>query len=155
MVHNAGASAMNLTITGNTISNPGTFASNGILAQAGAALGDDDTLCVDIGGAGALANSLVGSGANGGTDFRVRQRFSTTVRLPGYVGGATDTAAVVAFIQGRNTGAETGSATVQAPGPGFLGGGACASPALGPITLIGHLERRTERSGFHTCGARV
>ena len=128
-VINGSASQMNATITGNTISDPGTFASNGILAQAGAAVGDDDVLCVDIGGAGALANSLVGSGANGGTDFRVRQRFSATVRLPGYVGGATDTAAVVAFIQGRNTGAETGSATVQAPGPGFLGGAACASPS--------------------------
>ncbi len=76
-----------------------------------------------------MANSLVGSGANGGTDFRVRQRFSSTVRLPGYAGAATDTAAVVTFIQGRNTGAETGSATVQAPGPGFLGGAACASPS--------------------------
>ena len=74
-----------------------------------------------------MANSIAGSGANGGTDFRVRQRFGTTVRLPGYGGGATDTAAVVAFIQGRNTGAETGSATVQAPGAGFVGGAACGS----------------------------
>ncbi|HKY44029.1 MAG TPA: Calx-beta domain-containing protein, partial [Pyrinomonadaceae bacterium] len=129
IVHNGSASAMNLTITGNTISDPGTFASHGIIAVAGAAAGDNDVLCVDIGGAGALANSLVGSGANGGTDFRVRQRFESTVRLPGYGGGATDTAAVVAFIQGRNTGAETGSATVQSPpGAGFLGGAACASP---------------------------
>ena len=84
-------------------------------------------MCIDIGGAGALANSLAGSGANGSEDFRVRQRFSTTVRLPGYAGGSTDTAAVVAFIQGRNNGAETGSATVQAPGGGFVGGAACAS----------------------------
>jgi hypothetical protein len=75
-----------------------------------------------------LANSLAGSGANGGTDFRVRQRFGTTVRLPGYVGGATDTAAVVTFIQGRNTGTETGSATVQAPGAGFVGGVPCTQP---------------------------
>ncbi|HSK63419.1 MAG TPA: hypothetical protein VK893_06255, partial [Pyrinomonadaceae bacterium] len=117
----------NATITGNTISNPGTFASNGILAQAGAAGGDAGFLCIDIGGAGALANTLGGSGANGSEDFRVRQRFSTTVRLPGYAGGNTDTAAVVAFIQGRNTGAETGSATVQAPGGGFVGGAACAT----------------------------
>jgi hypothetical protein len=34
----------------------------------------------------------------------------------------------VVFVQGRNTGSESGSATVQAPGPGFLGGAACNVP---------------------------
>ena len=34
-------------------------------------------------------NTLSGSGHDGGTDFRVRQRLSTTVRLPGY-GGARE-----------------------------------------------------------------
>ncbi|HEY3582719.1 MAG TPA: Ig-like domain-containing protein, partial [Pyrinomonadaceae bacterium] len=125
---------LNATITGNTISNPGSFANNGIFAQAGAATADTSFMCIDIGGAGALANSIAGSSANGGTDFRVRQRFGTTVRLPGYGGAATDTAAVVAYIQGRNTGSETGSATVQSPGGGFVGGAACSSPALGPVS---------------------
>ena len=78
---------------------------------------------------------LSGSGANGGTDFRIRQRMSTTVRLPGYGGAATDTAAVVSFIQGRNTGAETGSATAQSPpGGGFVGGAACAA-AANPLSV--------------------
>jgi uncharacterized repeat protein (TIGR01451 family) len=133
---------LNATITGNTISNPGSFASNGIFAQAGAATGDTSFLCVDIGGAGALANSIAGSGANGGTDFRVRQRISTTVRLPGYAGANNDNNAVVAYIQGRNTGAETGSATnnVAGGGGGFVGGAACSSPALGPITSSSELQ---------------
>jgi large repetitive protein len=125
-----GNGSIHATVTGNTIANPGTFASNGLLAQAGAVGGDAGFLCVDIGGAGASANSLAGSGAGGATDFRVRQRMNTTVRLPGYAGGATDTAAVVSFIQGRNTGAETGSATVGTvpPAGGFVGGAACNVP---------------------------
>ncbi len=90
---------LNATITGNTISNPGTFGGNGLLAQAGAAAGDAGFMCIDIGGAGALANSIAGSSANGATDFRVRQRISTTVRLPGYVGANNNDAAVVAFIK--------------------------------------------------------
>ena len=121
------------TVTANTIANPGTFASNGILAQAGSVTGDQGLMCLDIGGADALANSLAGSGANGGTDFRVRQRIETTVRLPGYVGANNNNAAVVAFIQGRNTGAETGSATNNVsgvpPGGGFVGGAACPQPS--------------------------
>src|SRR5207248_1884434 len=95
------------------------------------------TMCLDLGGAGVLANSFAGAGANGSTDFRVRQRMATTVRLSGYGGTNTDTAAVVAFIQGRNSGSETGNATVNtstspetgAPfGGGFIGGAACAGP---------------------------
>ena len=61
-------------------------------------------MCLDLGGAGSLQNSITGSGKNGSNDFRVRQRFLTTVRLPGYGGGNQDTAAVVTFLQGRNSG---------------------------------------------------
>jgi hypothetical protein len=79
-----------------------------------------------------LANSITGAGTNGAdptaTDYRARQRFATTVRLPGYGGGATDTAAVVNFIKGNNGGTPTGSATTQSPGGGFVGGAACATP---------------------------
>jgi hypothetical protein len=127
----AGGSAtasLDATVTGNIVSNPGTFASNGVLAQAGAVTGDAQPACFDIGGAGTLENSIAGSGANGGADFRVRQRIGTTVTLPGYAGAPTDTAAVVAYIQARNAGAETGAATVQAPGGGFLGGAVCTQP---------------------------
>ena len=148
-VINGATDTLNATITGNTFSNPGTFAGNGLFAQAGAGAGDAGTMCIDIGGAGALANSLAGSGANGSEDFRVRQRFNTTVRLPGYVGANNNDAAVVAFIQGRNTGAETGSATnnVAGGGGGFVGGAACASPALGPITTTSELQASATGEG--------
>ena len=116
---------MNATITGNTVANPGTFGGNGLLVTAGAITTDAGTFCGAITG-----NTLGGSGGSGTTDFRLRQRFLTTVRLPGYGGAAGDTAAVVAFVQGNNTGAETGSATANFPagGGGFVGGAACPTP---------------------------
>jgi hypothetical protein len=124
------------------VSNPGGFALNGIFAQAGASStgngggADAGTLCAGIGGAGALANSILGSGTGGAdptaTDFRLRQRFSTTVKLPGYGGAAGDTAAVIAFVEANNSGngTPTGSATVNFPtgGGGFIGGSACPTP---------------------------
>ena len=126
----SGSATVQAVVTGNTISNGGTFAAQGIFVSSGTTSGDSGTMCLDIGGAGVLANSFAGSGANGADDFRVRQRFNTTVRLPGYGGTNQDTAAVVAFIQGRNTGGPSGTATVPAPftGGGFIGGAACTAP---------------------------
>jgi hypothetical protein len=119
------APTLNATITGNTIANPGTFATNGLFVQGGAATGDGGLICAGISG-----NAMTGSSANGGTDFRLRQRFNTTVRLPGYGGAAGNTAAVVAFVQANNGGTPTGSATVDFPatGGGFVGGAACPTP---------------------------
>ncbi|MEA2693387.1 MAG: hypothetical protein QOJ16_2774 [Acidobacteriota bacterium] len=116
-----------VTVTGNTISNPGTggLPMNGIQLNGGTVPGDTYQVCAMIGGAG-LANSITGSGANGGTDFRLRQRQSTTVRLPGYGGANSDNAAVVAFVQGNNGGASgLASNTVSTGGGGFVGGSAC------------------------------
>jgi hypothetical protein len=121
-----GAGSYRATVVGNTVSNPGAFALNGINLNSGNVGGDTFTSCIDIN-----ANNMVGSGFGGGTDFRVRQRQSTTVTIPGYGGAANDIAAVVAFIQSVNPGAETGSATVNTPpGGGFINGGACATPVL-------------------------
>lgn len=131
---------MNVTITGNTISNPGntpgvsTIAKNGIHLNGGTVPGDTYQICLDIGGAGALANNLVGAGKPGdgpvgGQDFRLRQRQSTTVRLPGYGGSATDAAAVIAYIQGRNNGVPTGDVSFNSPpGGGYVGGAVCNTP---------------------------
>lgn len=123
--------ALNATISGNTVSNPGTggLPMNGVHLNGGTVPGDTYQICTDVGGAGALANNLVGSGANGGTDFRLRQRQATTVRLPGYGGANNNDAAVVAFVQGRNTGGPSGLASNTVPtGGGFVGGAACPLP---------------------------
>lgn len=121
-----GTGNLKATVTGNTISNPGTaiFAKNGFQLNSGTVPGDAFQVCLTFGGAGALRNSLVGSGTDGGTDFRLRQRQSTTVYLPGYAGANNDDAAVVTFAQTNNNlgGTPTGSATNNVPtGGGWLG----------------------------------
>jgi hypothetical protein len=138
MVTGGGATAQsgffNATITGNTISNPGNnpgvdIDKNGVHLNAGTVPADTYSICLTLGGAGALANSITGSGApapvsgGGQIDFRLRQRQSTTVRLPGYGGAFNDTAAVIAFVKGNNGGTPTGAASVNSNG--FVGGAAC------------------------------
>ena len=122
----------NVTITGNAIDIKLDGAGNavaGILAQSAiTGPGNTSSLCVDIGGAGALRNtfthSLGGSIAAG--DIRVRQRNDGTVRLPGYAGAATDVAAVASYLAGRNTIVSTPTATADSSG--FSGGAVCQQP---------------------------
>ncbi|MBK8424517.1 MAG: hypothetical protein IPL27_00470 [Lewinellaceae bacterium] len=129
-----GSGSTEATITGNNIDVLLDGAGNavaGILAQSAiTGPGNTSALCIDIGGAGALSNtfthSLGGSMAAG--DIRVRQRNDGTVRLPGYVDGATDTAAVIAYLNGRNVEVSPSTATAQTTG--FAGGGACSQPSF-------------------------
>ena len=122
-----GNAAMNLTVTGNTVTEPaagGGPATNGFHLYAGTTAGDNSQVCVAL-----SDNTLAGSGQD-------LERISVcgSVSPPQYgfpdMQGARRTrAAVVAFIQGQNPGAETGQASVQSPpGGGFVGGAACATP---------------------------
>lgn len=126
----------NNTVTSNTVGPLGTNTvaaqGVGIRLNGGVITGDAYQICAQIGGAG-LSNILTNSGITGSdSDYRVRQRFDTTVRLPGYGGGARDATAVVNFIDGNNTitaPAPGGTATVEpATGGGFIGGAACPQP---------------------------
>jgi Bacterial Ig domain len=123
-----GNPAMNLTITGNTIADPGSFGSWGLLGQAGAETGDSGTVCAGIAG-----NSMTGSAqpGQGGADFEIDQQFNTTVQIPGYTGGTENTNAVVSYIQGNNIsgGTPSGIATVSGSGSGFTGGPSCPAPS--------------------------
>jgi len=121
-----GSGTLNATVTGNTISNPGTsgFPMNGLLLNSGTNTGDAHQVCLAVSG-----NTLVGSGAFGGVDIRLRQRMATTVRLPGYAGANNDNAAVQTFIQANNGVTPTASAANSVPtGGGFVGGAACPLP---------------------------
>ena len=119
-----GSTSMNATVTGNTVANPGSFAINGIRVDAGATAGDGGTLCAAI-----SSNSVAGSGPGVDTDIRLRQRFNTTIRLPGYAGGSSDTTAVNSFVAGNNAGSDVSSAhNVGGGGSGFVGGAACPMP---------------------------
>jgi hypothetical protein len=119
---------LHATITGNTLSNPATgpFPLHGVHLNSGTTTGNDQVNCLDL-----RTNTLAGSGvaANGGFDVRVRQRFLTTIRLPGYAGPNNDNAAVAAFVQANNTGSPTVSASnnVAGGGGGFVNA-ACTLP---------------------------
>jgi large repetitive protein len=135
-----GDSVLNLTVTGNTIDQQvEAGAREAIQTNFGITstnvFGNVDTpaVCLQLGGAGALANTF-SHGGGALDDFRLRKRQEATVRLPGYVGGTDQTAgslaAVVAFIQGQNTGSagEPGSASASGTGGGYTGGAACPTP---------------------------
>lgn len=140
---------VNLSVTGNTLNlNSSTINQlHGISVNMGTtSTGGAVNGCVDIGGAGALVNNVVGSSSSvsGGSEIRVRQRFSSAVRLPGFAGpnnsGATSAANAVAFLAGRNTTTPgTVSVTVNATGAAgtgtFTGGAACVAPALSPVKV--------------------
>lgn len=107
--------ALNSTVTGNTIANPGTnpatavIAKNGIHLNAGTVPLDTYQICLDAGGTLGLQNSLSTSGAPndsaaGDEDIRLRQRQDTTVRLRGYTGTASDNTAVQNYVIARNGG---------------------------------------------------
>jgi hypothetical protein len=120
-----GSPTMNLTITGNTIADPGDFGSWGLEGGAGAVTGDGGSVCAAISG-----NSLAGSAASGqgGADIEVDQAEGTAFKLPGYTGGEEDTIAVQNFLAAQNTGNGTQSVIATVNGGGFVGGTSCASP---------------------------
>jgi hypothetical protein len=121
----------NATVTNNTVSNPGALNTNfnGIHLNNGTVPGENFTSCVDI-----RSNSIAGAGtgavAPNNADFRLRQRQSTTVRLPGYGDANNNDAAVVSFVSGNQTSVTTGASsnTVGSGGGGFIGGASCPTP---------------------------
>jgi hypothetical protein len=130
---------LNLTVTGNTIDQQvGALAREAIQTNHGITstnvFGNVDTpmVCLQLGGAGALANTF-SHGGGAPDDFRLRKRFEATVRLPGYMGSnatGDPIADVVNFIRAQNTGSagEPGSAAASGAGGGYTGGAACPLP---------------------------
>jgi hypothetical protein len=121
---------INATVTNNVISN---FNSNpstqsGIHFNLGTTSGDSTFLCADIQNNNAPTAGDESSSA--GRDYLIRQRMITTMTLPSYAGGSTDTAAVASYIQNRNTDGTTSSVFVATPSGGgcYLGGASCVQP---------------------------
>lgn len=92
----------------------------GILVQSGitSPTGDGSSIDLNIGGAGALANTFTHSlgGTMAGGDIRVRQRNNGTINLSGYAGGPTDLAAAIAYLNSRNTVVSASTATADSTG---------------------------------------
>ena len=126
---------INTTITGNTITQPGntagtiTIPKQGVHFNIGTVPGDTYQACAVISG-----NGLATSGADSvpstiNVDVRLRQRQSTTIRLPGYSGSATDTTAVQNFVAANNDPGTSVLAQVNSPpGGGFTGGAPATCP---------------------------
>ncbi len=106
---------VNLTVTSNTVANPGAGSQHGFVANIGAGAGNNqaqNVACVDV-----RTNTLDGNAANGGSGVRTRQRELSTYRIPGYTGTQFDTTAVQNFEIAQNPGNTAASATSN------LGGG--------------------------------
>ncbi len=132
--------AYNVTVTQNTVSNPGSTPGFGSYSGISLNNGTVDvpldvfTTCADIGGAG-VGNSVANSG-NALADIRLRQRQGTTVRLPGYGGANNDNTAVANYLLGRNTAATAQSLnSVATGGGGFIGGAACTAPSVAAASI--------------------
>src|SRR5262249_1729371 len=96
---------------------------------------DNFTTCLDL-NTNTLTNSGSGTTSPNNQEFRLRQRQSTTVRLPGYAAANNNDAQVVNFIRGQNTvspGNGASSNTVPTGG-GFVGGAACTQPSFAMVT---------------------
>ena len=117
----ADSGQFNLNISGNTISNPGTNPSitllQGIRVDSGVTAGDAFATCANFG-----ANTITGSSDAANKDFRLVVNNNTTIRLPGYAGGASDGAAVATFVSSKLGGGALGTALANAPGT-FTGTG--------------------------------
>ncbi|HZN00751.1 MAG TPA: Calx-beta domain-containing protein, partial [Pyrinomonadaceae bacterium] len=138
--------AIDLTVTGNNISNPGASSQHGVQGNFGAAASGTNAVCFDF------KTNTVNQGAvppNSGADLRLRQRNGSTVRLPGYGGAAGDATAVQNFEIGQNTlNAGTPATKVSvgvafpALGGGFVGGAACASPTVPTAPLMEQISSK-------------
>ena len=136
----------NITITGNNVDikldGAGNAVAGFLVQNAITGPGNTSSMCADIGGAGALANTFTHSqnvGAIAGGDIRVRQRNDGTMRLPGYAGAANSMPTVVTYLNGRNN--EVTSATATNDSTGFAGGAACTQPNLASITPATSTQR--------------
>jgi VCBS repeat-containing protein len=107
LLQNDGNGSLNATVRGNTITKPATLAESeplqfGMFVLIGSG-SDAGTSCLDIGGAGALANNLTGSSAVGSPNIRFAMNGAATTQLAGYSGGATSNSEVNTYLAARNT----------------------------------------------------
>ena len=115
-----GSNRINATITNNAVTLNDPLAADAIRVDAGSLSTDTTTICADIRGNSATTTAV------GLFGIRVRQRFAgTTYLLEGYAGGATDDAAVQAYLAASNNGATT---TADHGGAGFATIADCPTP---------------------------
>lgn len=126
-----GTYAVNLTMTGNTATEPGSSAFAGLALTAGAPGSSDNIdVCAQIGGAGALSNNFSTGDPTDSNDIILGvSTGASSMRLPGYAGSTL--ANVETFVFGNNN--FSGTAVVAYVDPpataaNFSGGAACPTP---------------------------
>lgn len=113
------ASIADNNITQYDLGNPSAY---GIHLNLGTVAGATFSGCAAITG-----NTVSTGGAT--TDIRLRQRYSTTLRLPGYAGASADPTAASAFVNANNMGSNAVQVDISSPpGGGVVGGVTCAQP---------------------------
>ena len=115
-----GSNRINATISNNSVTLNNALSADAIRVDAGTVSADTTTICADI-----RANTATTT-AVGLFGIRARQRFAgTTFILEDYAGGATDDAAVQAFLSAANNGATT---SADHGGAGFTSIADCPEP---------------------------
>jgi hypothetical protein len=119
------------TVTGNTI---GTQDGSALVLflEAGSVSGDSNTVCFDVGGAGALANTIFDRPA--GNDIGVATAGTSTMKLVNYSGGALaggSSAALAAYFTGRNSPNTLTATAANAFTP--VTAASCAQPTAPPL----------------------
>jgi uncharacterized repeat protein (TIGR01451 family) len=150
-----GNGPLNVTITGNVITNPNPASAGdfGILLNGGTQVGNTNQICLDL-----KNNNSTGNVSAGGVDYRLRQRMLTTVRLPGYVGANNNNAAVATYVLTRpNTASGSGTVSVAnnvaGGGGGFIntpGGAQCAQPTIPTMPIAATFPNASGRDDSYS-----
>jgi hypothetical protein len=99
----SGSSAMNLTMTSNLLRQPGKSGTPAIRVSSAGTTADSTSVCADLGGGGARANTIEGGWDPAGP-IQLLHRFpGARFQLVGLTGGTTETAAAAA-VSSRNKG---------------------------------------------------
>lgn len=122
----SGTYTLDLTITGNTVAEPGSLAAAGLALAAGLPSSSDDVdICANI-----ASNDMSTADPNNANDIYLAvSSASSSIRLPGYSGSATTH--VESFVLGNNSTSGTvvfALADGGASASNFTGGAACSTP---------------------------
>jgi len=122
---------LNVTVTNNTATNPGTLSQHGFVANIGAGSGSGtaaNVACVDV-----RTNTLDGNVTNGGAGVRTRHREVSQIKIPGYTNTQYNTAAVVTLLTTNNPGSiGPPTASTSGTGPGYTNTTPAGSPCPQP-----------------------
>jgi hypothetical protein len=121
-----GGGMVDFTVTGNNLHNGGASRTDTIALVAGrASVAAPESVCANVGGPGAEANTFGGTAGAGSFDMTISARFATTLNLYQYTTGSDEQA----YIRSRNNGNPT---VVNIDNPLTGTNTPCTQPTLPP-----------------------